>query len=195
MTNLRKEAKPRKKRKELKPKKCAICRNEFKPRNSMQKVCCPRCAIKLVQAKRIKDEKKELKIRKAALQPYSYHVKATQRAFNEYIRGRDADLPCISCARYHEGQYHAGHFKTTAARPDLRFHEDNCHKQCSVCNNHLSGNIDQYRPALIAKIGLARVEALEVVPKPHRPSVEELKEIREMYRYKTKQLKQNKAAA
>ncbi|WP_140919046.1 recombination protein NinG [Limnobaculum xujianqingii] len=194
MSNLREEAKPRK-RKELKPKKCKACLELFKPVNGFQKVCGPTCALKLVRIQRAKEGKKELKIRKLAAQPYSYHVRNTQAAFNAYIRERDAELPCISCGRYHDGQYHAGHFKTTAARPDLRFNEDNVHKQCSVCNNHLSGNIDKYRPALIAKIGLERVEALEVVPKPHRPSVEELKEIRDMYRYKLKQLKQHKAAA
>lgn len=189
MTNL----KPRKV-KAFKPKKCKACLGIFTPSKGLQSVCGPACAIKLVQIKRIKNERKELKIRKAALKPYSKHVSMTQAIFNSFIRERDAELPCISCGKYHTGQYHAGHFKTTKARPDLRFNEDNVHKQCSVCNNYLSGNIDQYRPALIAKIGLARVEALEVVPKPHRPSVEELKEIREIYSYRLKQLKEKAAA-
>jgi hypothetical protein len=51
----------------------------------------------------------------------------------------------------------------TSARPGPAlncFDEDNCHKQCSACNNHLSGNLTAYRPALIAKIGQARFDAL-----------------------------------
>jgi len=88
--------------------------------------------------------------------------KAAQSAFNAYIRARDSKEPCISCQRHHSGQYHAGHFKTTKARSELKFNEDNCHKQCAPCNNNLSGNIEHYRPNLIKKIGLKRVEALDV---------------------------------
>ncbi len=34
-------------------------------------------------------------------------------------------------------------------------------KSCSACNNFLSGNIMVYRPALIEKIGQAKVDWLE----------------------------------
>lgn len=181
----------------VKPRKeydCPICSTKFVKIRIGQKTCYSgKCALQFARqenkAKAEKLARKELRIKRADLKPYSKHVSATQSIFNSYIRERDAELPCISCGKHHTGQYHAGHFKTTKARPDLRFNEDNVHKQCSVCNNYLSGNIDQYRPALIAKIGIERVEALEVVPKPHRPSVEELKEIREFYSYRLKQLK------
>jgi hypothetical protein len=75
--------------------------------------------------------------RRMAVKPISYFIKQAQHAFNEFIRYRDRDFPCISCGRHHDGQYHAGHFRTTGASPELRFDEDNCHKQCSACNNHL----------------------------------------------------------
>ncbi|GKX54081.1 bacteriophage lambda NinG family protein [Leminorella grimontii] len=194
MTDIKRSLKPRKEY------DCPICGNKFVKMRIGQKVCQRgQCALKFVRQEKARKEEKEirkaLKARKAALKPYNDHVKATQKVFNEYIRLRDADFPCISCGRHHEGQYHAGHFKTTAARPDLRFNEDNVHRQCQPCNLYLSGNIDKYRPALIGKIGLKRVEALEVVPKPHRPSVEELKGIREFYRHKIKQLKEVRAAA
>ena len=109
-------------------------------------------------------EKKEDNLRKKLFKASDIKLrkKAAQTAFNKFIRLRDEKESCISCQNHHKGQYHAGHYKTTAARSDLRFNEDNCHKQCSACNNHLSGNIEHYRPNLIKKIGIKRVEALEV---------------------------------
>ena len=101
---------------------------------------------------------------------------------------RDKDEPCISCGRHHQGQYHAGHFRTTAAAPQLRFHEDNVHKQCSVCNNHLSGNLLEYRKRLIQKIGAERVEQLENDSTIKRWTIEELQEIKKVYKNKCKEL-------
>ena len=113
-----------------------------------------------------------------------------QAAFNKFIRERDKDLACISCGREHGGQYHAGHYKSVGARKDLRFNEDNCHKQCSVCNNHLSGNLAEYTPRLIAKIGKARYEKLlEVSTRSY--TVEELKTIIKKYKKKYEELQTN----
>ncbi|MDU4999948.1 MAG: recombination protein NinG, partial [Enterobacteriaceae bacterium] len=132
--------------------------------------------------------------RRIAVKPLSYFIKQAQHAFNEFIRYRDRDLPCISCGRHHDGQYHAGHFRTTGASPELRFDEDNCHKQCSACNNHLSGNLTAYRPALIAKIGQARFDALmgpHALPKWTR---DDYIRIRDEYRAKLRDLKKQEAA-
>lgn len=115
-------------------------------------------------AKVRKFEKKEDSLRKQKFNDNDLKLRksSAQTAFNAYIRARDSKEPCISCQRHHSGQYHAGHFKTVSARSELKFNEDNCHKQCAPCNNHLSGNIEHYRPNLINKIGRERVEALDV---------------------------------
>lgn len=110
-----------------------------------------------------------------------------QKAFNKYIRLRDAKEPCISCQRHHSGQYHAGHYKTVGARSDLRFHEDNCHKQCAPCNNHLSGNIGEYIGNLINKIGQKRFDALTLVRKVEY-TCEDLKGIELIYKDKSARL-------
>ena len=51
--------------KTLKPKKCKSCGIEFIPKNSLQKVCSPKCALDLTrqnaQKERDKAEKKKLK--------------------------------------------------------------------------------------------------------------------------------------
>lgn len=131
-----------------------------------------------------KAQKKEMKENDKSLR-----TREAQKAFNAFIRQRDMDQPCISCGRFHTGQYHAGHYKSVGACPELRFDEDNCHKQCSSCNDHLSGNIVNYRPNLITKIGLERVERLERKQKPKKYNCEQLKQIELHYKQKLKELK------
>jgi hypothetical protein len=125
---------------------------------------------------------------KVAARPKSWYTKEAQKWFNKFIRLRDDKEPCISCQRHHTGQYHAGHYRTVGSAPELRYEEDNCHKQCSACNNHLSGNIVNYRPNLINKIGQERVDWLEGPHKPAKLSIDNLKLIIEKYKAKCKEL-------
>lgn len=111
----------------------------------------------------------------------SYQLKEAQRAFNAFIRKRDEKEPCISCQRHHKGQYHAGHFRTTKAAPQLRFNQFNVSKQCSACNTHLSGNITEYRINLVKKFGSDKVEELETNNDIKKWTLEEIKSIRQYY--------------
>lgn len=145
--------------------------------------------IQKEKQRRKKDESEKrhtLNARRKSVKPLRYFTQKAQQAFNQYIRTRDADSPCISCGRHHTGQYHAGHYLTTGAHPELRFDEDNCHKQCSVCNNHLSGNIENYTPKLIEKIGIERFERLMGVHALKKRTRDELEAIAKHYRDKTK---------
>jgi endogenous inhibitor of DNA gyrase (YacG/DUF329 family) len=163
--------------------KCSECGREFVRRNTMHRVCSPRCAAKTVKAQRRK-EKAALKARKEAAKPRSQWLREAQTAFNAYIRARDSDLPCISCGRHHDGQWHAGHYLSTGARPELRFDEANVWRQCQPCNTHLHGNLVLYRTELIRRIGLAEVERLEGPHQPKKYTVAELREIKDTYRAK-----------
>ena len=181
--------------------KCKECGEYYTKFRSTQQVCSVKCAMAMgkrkAEEKRKKLEKadrleasRRMRERKEKLKSRSDWLKDLQRVFNEFIRLRDKDLPCISCGRYHEGQYHAGHYRSVGACPELRFNEDNVHKQCSACNSHLSGNILEYRLGLIEKIGLDRVEFLE--RKDHPPlklSFEEIKDLIKVYKAKCKELK------
>lgn len=191
----------------LRRRRCKICREWFTPKQSFQNWCSPEHGFELSEQRKNKDREKalaklkkenqekereakdKLKSRKLAVKPLSYFTKQAQTAFNAFIRERDKDEPCISCGRFHEGQYHAGHYRTTGANPELRFDEDNCHKQCAPCNNHLSGNIENYTPRLIEKIGQERFDRLmgsHELPKWKR---EDYERIRDHYRAKLKELK------
>ena len=133
---------------------------------------------------------REHRERKKALKPLSHWLNETQKVFNEYIRLRDDLDPCISCGRLDAPEWCAGHFRTRGAASQLRFNEDNVHKQCNKhCNQELSGNIANYRPRLIGKIGLERVEALENDNSTKKWTREELEELRKIYRKKIKELK------
>ncbi|EIM3171206.1 recombination protein NinG, partial [Escherichia coli] len=130
-------------------RKCKVCGEWFHPAYDNVRWCSPEhgtiLAIELrtrekvkALARKIKAQKEAEKAarrrqaeRRKAVRPLSWFIRQAQQAFNAFIRYRDRDLPCISCGRHHEGQYHAGHFRTTGAHPELRFDEDNCHKQCA----------------------------------------------------------------
>lgn len=141
-----------------------------------------------------KREKKEIAKQKRDFraQDTSFRRKAAQKAFNAYIRKRDEKLGCISCDKPHnwQGQWHAGHLKTVGARGDIRFNEDNVNKQCSVCNNHLSGNVGEYEKRLIERIGKSRVEALSLVRQVKR-TAEDYKAIETEYKKKLKELNES----
>lgn len=174
----------------LKPKqqkKCRICKELFSPFNTLEKMCVP-CAIKKGRENNRKEFDRETRRLKQKVKTRGEWLKEAQSAFNKYIRARDIDQPCISCSRTHSGQYHAGHYKSVGANPELRFDESNCHKQCAPCNNHLSGNISNYRVHLLAKIGLDGVVLLEGPHEPLKLTIDEIKAIKEKYNGKYKQL-------
>ncbi len=171
----------RKKRK----KKCKVCGSE-----SQYKCCSVKCALKQVEKDRQKRERIETRKKLESLKTLSDYLKEAQHECNSYIRVRDKDQPCISCARFHVGQWHAGHYRSAGAAPQLRFNEDNINRQCAPCNNHKSGNAIEYRINLIKKIGIERVEALESNNSPALFTIEDAKRIKAEFKKKLLALKQ-----
>ena len=177
--------------KPIKDKTCKICKVKFTPTRPLQSVCSPNCAYIHAKDVRVKTERKETREAKVRLKSKSEWLKEAQTVFNQFIRLRDKDLPCISCQRFHTGQYHAGHYLTTGAHPELRFDEVNVHKQCSACNNYLSGNIVEYRINLINKIGIDAVNYLESKHQPKHYTIEDIKTLKAIYKEKVKTLTTN----
>ena len=184
--------------KQPKPKTCrnATCSVKFVPQRLGQAVCSPACALATKDVNQQKArkslaqvERREIKVRKEKLKCRADHLKDTQTAFNAWVRERDAELPCISCGRHHAGQYHSGHYRTVGASPELRFEPLNAWKQCAPCNNHLSGNLINYRISLLQKIGEEKVIWLEGPHEAKKYTIEELKAMTADYRAKTRELK------
>lgn len=143
------------------------------------------------KARKAREAKNREYVRKGRekIKSKSEHAREAQAAFNAFIRERDSVLPCISCNRHHQGQYHAGHYRSVGACPELRFEELNVHKQCAPCNNHKSGNIIEYRINLVNRVGQDAVDWLEGPHEPKRYTIEDLKEIKALYRKKLRELK------
>jgi hypothetical protein len=170
-------------------KKCQQCKQTFTAYNTLHIVCSVPCAKAKIAADKDVIERKEIRAAKERIKTKADHAREAQQAINEWIRLRDAAKPCISCGRHHQGQYHAGHYRTVGSNPELRFEPLNIHKQCAPCNNHKSGDIVNYRLSLIQRIGQASVDWLEGPHEPKRYTIEDLKSIKAEYRDKTRQIK------
>ena len=192
-------------RKQPKPKKCrvATCRASFVPARLSQAVCSPACAILDAQKNQEKArkaidqrERREIKVRKEKLKSRAEHLREAQAAVNEYVRLRDAHLPCISCDSMPSdnnlitgSRWDAGHYRSVGACPELRFEPLNIHRQCVKCNRNLSGNAVEYRIRLVHRIGAETVAWLEGPHEPRKYTVEEIKDIKAHYRALSRELK------
>ncbi|MDK1192389.1 recombination protein NinG [Cronobacter dublinensis] len=179
-------------------RKCKVCGEWFHPAYSNIRWCSPehgaiyamelRAKEKIkAEAKRIKArhesekaERKRLATRRAEVKPLRHWMQLTQRAYNDWRREYliATGHGCISCGTLAASVWHAGHYRTTASAPQLRFTDDNVWLQCPSCNVHKSGNIEAYRAALVALIGEERVQVLESNNETHRYTREELAAIR-----------------
>lgn len=178
----------------LRSRKCTVCKEPFQQQRAMQSVCGPACAATHGRREREKADRAEMRARKAKLKTRSEHLKDAQVAFNAFIRARDqlAGYACISSGRrldWSGNAVDAGHFRSVGSAPHLRFNEDNCHAQSKHDNQYKSGNAVDYRIGLIARIGLARVEALEADQAPCKWAIDELIAIKAKYRAKLRELK------
>ena len=182
----------------MKQKTCQWCREPFTPARSLQKVCAPLCASRLVESKADKKRAKEKaaearqdRARRRALKTIPELIAEAQHDFNRYVRLRDAGRGCISCGANLQsggvgGGFDCGHYRSRGAAGHLRFHEDNAHGQCKRCNRRLSGNVACFRLGLLERIGADRLAALEADNAPHKWTRTELIAIRDEYRAKTR---------
>jgi len=175
-------------------KKCWGCGEYFRAHNSMHRACSLKCAQKVAQADKERQQRHEVRHARQRLKTRSQWQREAQTAFNTYIRWRDADKPCISCGAINPdytrgGQWDCGHYRSTGANPELRFTELNAHKQCKRCNQHLSGNVVNFRIGLLQRIGQANLGWLEGNHDPRNDTIDDLKAIKHEYKAKTRELR------
>lgn len=177
-------------------KKCKHCKKWFAPEREMQSTCGYECAIAYGKKDEVKQKAIAKRKREWKQSDKSKLKEDAQYWFNKFIRLRDKDLPCISCdydwvASPTQRQAHASHYMSVSKSSKLRFNEYNVHKSCQICNTHLSGNLAEYRIRLIEKIGIEKVEELELVANESEPckySIEDLKKIIVIYKEKCKNM-------
>jgi len=184
--------------------KCAICREPFTKRSMTHKTCGPACAeqygrekarqlAEKQKRKEAKADRLDIRERKEALKTKSDYIKEVQIVFNAYIRERDKDQLCICCDKplgFGDvgGRFDAGHYRSVGSAPHLRFDERNCHGQRKVCNRYGSGRAVDYRLGLIRKLGLEVVESIERDQNTKNYSIQDLRELKALFRQKIKDL-------
>ncbi len=161
--------------------------------SSTTQVCSVLCAVAWGREKDAKKRSKEHREAKRRLRDNdrSFQLKKAQQLFNAFIRLRDKSKGCISCSNPFADKFDAGHYRSTGAHPELRFNEYNNNGQCVHCNQHLSGNLVDYRINLINKIGLENVAWIEGEHERPKLTIDDIKAVQEKYKAKIKQLENN----
>jgi hypothetical protein len=190
----------------VKMKRCRVCREPFMPRLTTQPCCYKyECQVTYAtahalksQEKRVKADRKETREKKQALKTRSQWMKEAQIEFNRYIRMRDYGLACICCglplgnAENIGGGYDCGHYRSVGSAPHLRFDERNAHAQRKQCNRYGGGRAVDYRIGLIARIGVAEVEALEADQTAKHYTIDDLKAIKAKYKTLCRELERDR---
>jgi len=150
----------------LKQKTCKQCKAMYTPTRPLQSVCGIGCAIQQSRDKRRanveKKRRAQTKQQRRKLRTHAEWVGVAQAAVNSFCRARDEGLPCISCGRYKPLE--AGHWRSRAAYPELRFDTRNLAGQCAGCNRgqtrYKRGGtmFQQFTEGMRARYGEARVE-------------------------------------
>ena len=121
-------------------------------------------------------------------------IESVKETCHKYIRLRDQGRPCISCGTPWKSDFDAGHYYKAELFSWIKFHPDNIHGQCVQCNRRQEGNLNMYEMRLPERIGNERFARLQLKAREGRKEVfkwerEKLKEIRNFYKEKYKNLK------
>lgn len=170
--------------------RCKNCKEKFEAKHFNQKYCfnpgCVKAWVETAKAKNWKKEKKELKEQLETVQSLT---KKAQTYFNAYIRARDNHKTCVSCDKPLGSKFDAGHYYSAGGFGSVRFNELNVHGQCVYCNQHLHANLLNYQIGIEQRIGgEALMELHEQAHKVRKYTREELRDIIETYKRKTKEI-------
>ena len=173
-------------------KVCKICKKEFQPTKTTQRVCSFQCSIQFAKEKREAKEKRnwnlKKKILKEDLETTQSLIKKLQTVFNKFIRLRDKNKSCVSCGCEWRSNFQAGHFYSSV-HYGTRFDERNVHSQCRRCNLYLSGNLIDYSIGILNRITIKDYEEIKVKSKQTvKFDRQELKELIEVYKEKIKKI-------
>lgn len=181
--------------------RCKHCKERFKPiRSTLEKYCTKdECidasikeAVKKAKNKNNKEWNGRKKKMKESLKTKEDYFQDALKVFNEYIRLRDKDKPCISCGAV-QGTYKitSGHYYPQGSYRNIALDEMNAHGQCWWnCNSNKSGNLIEYRKGFIERYGEEEMDKLEQrrLDKAHF-TIPELILIKEEYKQKVKRFK------
>lgn len=175
------------------------CKEKFEPKNEGQVVHIYECGIAYAKQLREKKEKTEgivrrrkIKVMKEKLKTLSDHKKELQVLVNKFVQLRDRGKKCVSCDTPDTGEKRdASHFWSQGGNPSVRFDLDNIHSSCVHCNRDLHGNLLEYRPRLLERIGIDRFKYLEQRrTKSRRFTIPEIQILKRLFKEKIKLINQ-----
>ena len=85
-------------------------------------------------------------------------IQILQTTFNEWVRLRDAGLPCISCDNPYPSD--CGHLFKKSIRPAMRFNPMAAHGQCRSCNGYPDGNYENFCLGIAKRYGKEYLETV-----------------------------------
>ena len=168
-------------------RKCASCGKYFKPNerqsNNVSVFCSRDCVLDKANSAKPKSamsaellsarKGRKEKFIKSALSPRPRSLRAERRLTESAARilchQLDMGKPCISCGKTQSpGEaFHAGHYRSVGAHPELSCDLTNIHLQCAECNTAKSGNIAGYREGLADRYGTKYAEWIDLVETPN----------------------------
>lgn len=199
-------------------KKCRECRKPFKPYNTLQVACSPKCALVIGKKEAVKKAERQAKQARAERREFNrrdvnWQHKQCQRVFNrmrvleemEWFRARGMEPECISCGKTHM-DWCCGHFKTRGAQSGLRYDRNNTFLQCNkYCNESLSANIEGTKTTRGYKRGLAErfgeeeaqriIDHCETNTAPVKWEWQELEALRKQWNQRIRELERGRLAA
>lgn len=181
----------------VKPKECDFCGEDFFPARPMQVVCSPACASRKVRRQK-KDEAAATRAAKEAAKGVQVLKVEAQEAVNAWVRLRDAGKGCFVCGAPLQlgglgGGFDAGHIRSRSQADHLRYDERNVHGQCKPCNAPGSTKDHVMREAAARLLGQEVADELYADNRVHKWQRDELRQIRDTYRAKARQLKKERA--
>lgn len=122
-------------------------------------------------------------------------VKELDMIFSRYVRKRDSDkygyCACITCGKKHQwsdgSKMNAGHFMSRG-KFATRWVEENVNAQCVACNKWQAGRQYEHGIKIDEKWGDGTAERLLIQSNLKGPSVQEIKELLDLYTKKFEQL-------
>lgn len=188
----------------LKMRKCPVkkggCGQAFRPLRAGQ-IACLDCAVPvgkwLATSKAKTAHGEDVKKTRAALEKLKgvpELKKEAQKAFNDYVRFRDAGKGCFVCGTTLVlggvgGGFDAGHIRSRSNADNLRFDERNVHGQCKPCNAVGATKDWEMRAAADRLLGADVAAELYADNRPVKWQRDQLRETRDGYRAKLAALK------
>lgn len=146
----------------VKPKKCKICKKEFKQYNSLQNKCVE-CAIEIEQKKYLTKGTPAFKAAKVQVKVGETRNEL-QRKINLLARMIDAKFgfnTCIDCGKPFGKQIDAAHFHDLSTNRGIRFNLHNLHSAKSDCNQYSSKHKEGYILGLINRYNFHYADYVE----------------------------------